>query len=92
MIALTWPQYRRREVTYQGETVHLRPQEMEFLSMLLMRRGQIVSGEEMIENLWPDPDREPEMPRYIMSRLRCNLEQKMPGLVTTVWGRGWVIH
>jgi len=51
----TYHAYRTR--TWQGQ--HLQPPEAEIL-FILFARMMVVSTAEIIEPIWPDPDKEPE--------------------------------
>ena len=42
----------RGSVLREGETVHLRPQTFEVLKYLVENRGQLVSKDKLIENIW----------------------------------------
>lgn len=65
MISMTWPQYLRRECRI---TAQLSPQESELLSTLLVRHPCPVTTSELIEALWPDPEREAERAE---ARIHC---------------------
>lgn len=51
-----------------GRVVSLSPNETAVLSTLLANRGRPVRLEHLIEELWPDPDCEPESARKSVSR------------------------
>lgn len=93
-IRMSWPQYRRRQCWVR---VDLHPAEAELLALLLMRRGQLVSREEMIEVLWPIADQQPlDAARYIavtLSELRAKLGRSRfkRTAILNEKGRGWMI-
>lgn len=60
MISMTWPQYRRREFTLDCHVVRLSHQQIEVLSVLLMRHPHPVPIGHLIEAVWPNPDLEPD--------------------------------
>ena len=71
MISMTWPQYMRGECS---ATAQLSRMETEVLSTLLLRHPAPVSLHQMIEAIYPDPDRQAEyatraVPVFVM-RLR----------------------
>jgi len=93
-IRMTWAQYRRRQCWVR---LDLSPHETELLSLLLLRRGQIVSRDEIIEVLWPVPDDQPlDAARYIAETL-CGLRLKLGSgkyqrsPILNDHGRGWMI-
>jgi DNA-binding response OmpR family regulator len=59
-VSMTVPQYARREATIDGQRVFMTPAERDLLALLLIRGPRLTTREQMIEWLWPDPDREPE--------------------------------
>lgn len=66
MISMTWPQYRRCECTADGRRVKLSHLQCEVLSTLLMLWPAPVKKGELIEAVYPDPDREPDnLARYL---------------------------
>jgi DNA-binding response OmpR family regulator len=91
-IRMTWREYRRNECLYRERRVRLSPQECEMLAMLLLHRGQLVSYSDIIGAIWPNPDLEPEYTEKVMHQLSHHLRHKMPGLVRTVFGRGFMIE
>lgn len=61
MVAMTWPQYRRRQCSLDGRVIRLRGQEAEILLMLLLSNPDgFLPRDQLIEAMWPDPDFEPE--------------------------------
>jgi DNA-binding response OmpR family regulator len=91
-IAMTWPMYRNNECRYNGRRVKLRPQAAELLSILLMRRGSVVSWVDLIEAMWPNPDEEVEYPRDHIQVVLCFLRRTIPNVVVSRWGSGLMIE
>jgi DNA-binding response OmpR family regulator len=90
-ISMTWPQYLRRECSFNGNRIHLTPSQAELLGALLIRRGRTVSNEALIETLYPDPFEAPERDEDCMKVLLSLLRRKLPGLVHLEHGRGYFI-
>lgn len=90
-LRMTWPQYQRRECTFKNTTVRLSPTQREILATLLMRRGQLVRRDELIEAVYPDPDKEPETSYLVVDRMMWLLRRKLPGAIERIWGRGFLI-
>lgn len=86
--SMTWPQYLRSECRHNGRVVSLSRYECELVSLLLMRRGHILSHHQLIEALYPNPDREPDYAVNLMHRRHLALKRKLPGLIEMVHGRG----
>ena len=42
------------EIVRDGETLHLEPKSMEILAYLIAHRGEVVSRDELHEQVWPD--------------------------------------
>jgi DNA-binding response OmpR family regulator len=93
-ISMTWPQYQRSCCSFRGQEVRLTPQLADALLVLLLRRGEPLSREDLIVALWPDPDLEGEAPEVHVKVLVCRLRKVLPGLIRT-WGAksglGWII-
>lgn len=51
---MTWPQYLRREFEIDGDIWRIEPRCCEMLLCLMLRRGQYVTHEELVDALWPD--------------------------------------
>lgn len=88
-ISMTWPQYRRGSCSVDGIETYLTPHETALLSILLVRRGSLVTHEELYEMVWTDPDNAPE-PKVVEVYI-CKLRKKVPGVIETLWGRGYRI-
>ena len=94
-IRMTWPMLQRRECWVK---VDLFPQEAELLALLLLRRGQIVTREEIVEVLWPDADTQALTAPHRVDVLLAGLRQKLgkqhkqrEPLILTEATRGWMI-
>src|SRR5689334_5166298 len=72
LITMTWAQYRRGECCYRGRAVKLQREQANLPALLLLRRGQVVSPEEIMAflNL---PRRKP--PPSKVDSLRKNLSR-----------------
>jgi len=90
-ITMTWPDYRRRQCRVDGWPVSLSPAMTEILSMLLMRRGQVVSTGEIIDALWPDPDTSPDDGISVLKVQICKLRQRIGGVIATRPQHGYII-
>jgi DNA-binding response OmpR family regulator len=86
---MTWPQYQRCCCTVDGEHIYLTPHQTELLAVLLIRRGRLVTREELWEAVWPDPDFAPEI--KIVDVQICKVRQAVGGIIQTEWGRGYWI-
>lgn len=88
MISMTMPQYRRRECSINGTSVHLRPMYIEVLSTLLAAGPRFVSRTELIEAIWPNPELEPDYAWTLVDH--CILSLRRAGVsIETHWGIGW---
>lgn len=90
-ISMTWPQYQRGECTANGQRLYMPPLRTEILSTLLIRRGHVVSLDELADVCWPDPDYMPEAPEKNIMVHISKLRALIPGLIETCWGRGFFI-
>jgi DNA-binding winged helix-turn-helix (wHTH) protein len=59
-VRMTWPMFQRRECEVFGRVIALSPNESTILSTLLMRSGSPVATLDLISELWPLPDDEPD--------------------------------
>jgi DNA-binding response OmpR family regulator len=91
-IRMTWPMYLRSECECRGALVSLAPSGADILAALLLRRGELVSHAELIEALWPEPDFEPETSINCLAVHMMRLRQRLPSLIETWWGRGYMIE
>jgi len=83
-----------REVTANGQQVHLTGKEYAILELLVLRKGMVLSKEAFLNHLYGGMD-EPEM--KIIDVFVCKLRKKLAqagadNLIGTVWGRGYMIR
>lgn len=91
MISMTLPQYRRRECAVDGRCVRLKPAEAETLALLLVNGpDRFLSGDELIEALWPNPDFEPNWALAIVWR-RIHELRAYGVPIENCYKRGWRI-
>ncbi len=84
----------RRDATAHGQDLHLTPTEYRALSLLLLRKNQLVSRQALMDALYGELD-EPSVKSIdvLMHRLRKRLAAAGVGmLVTTVWGSGYIVR
>lgn len=84
---MSWPQYQRGCCVVDGEQVYLTPTQTEILSVLLIRRGSVVSRDELWELVWPDPDDAPDAKNIDVQV--CKLRHRIGGVIENEWGRGY---
>ena len=83
-----------REVTVNGQPVHLTGKEYAILELLVLRKGMVLTKEAFLNHLYGGMD-EPEM--KIIDVFVCKLRKKLAlagagSLIGTVWGRGYMIR
>jgi two-component system, cell cycle response regulator CtrA len=83
-----------REVTVNGQEVHLTGKEYAILELLVLRKGMVLTKEAFLNHLYGGMD-EPEM--KIIDVFVCKLRKKLAlagadNLIGTVWGRGYMIR
>ncbi len=83
-----------REVSVDGQPVHLTGKEYSILELLTLRRGMVLTKEAFLNHLYGGMD-EPEM--KIIDVFICKLRKKLAqagagNLIGTVWGRGYVMR
>jgi len=83
-----------REVSVDGQPVHLTGKEYAILELLTLRRGMVLTKEVFLNHLYGGMD-EPEM--KIIDVFICKLRKKLAqagadGLIGTVWGRGYTMR
>ena len=83
-----------REVTVDGQAVHLTGKEYAILELLVLRKGMVLTKEAFLNHLYGGMD-EPEM--KIIDVFVCKLRKKLAqaggdNLIGTVWGRGYMIR
>lgn len=67
----------RRQVTLQGQPVHLTPTEYKFLLALVRRAGQVVTHRQLLQEVWgPAYSKESHYLRVYMKGLREKLENE----------------
>jgi two-component system, cell cycle response regulator CtrA len=83
-----------REVTVDGQPVHLTGKEYAILELLTLRKGTVMTKEGFLNHLYGGID-EPEV--KIIDVFICKLRKKLlqagaGNLISTVWGRGYVLR
>ncbi len=83
-----------REVTVEGQSVHLTGKEYAVLELLTLRKGVVLTKEAFLNHLYGGLD-EPEV--KIIDVFICKLRKKLASagagdLIGTVWGRGYVMR
>jgi two-component system cell cycle response regulator CtrA len=83
-----------REVSAEGQPVHLTGKEYAILELLVLRRGMVLTKEAFLNHLYGGID-EPEM--KIIDVFICKLRKKLAqagagNLIGTVWGRGYMMR
>jgi two-component system cell cycle response regulator CtrA len=83
-----------REVVVDAQQVHLTGKEYAILELLVLRRGMVLTKEAFLNHLYGGID-EPEM--KIIDVFICKLRKKLAqagagNLISTVWGRGYMMH
>lgn len=84
-----------REVCVAGRPVHLTAKETAILELLMLRRNTALSKDVFLSQLYASADQEPEA--KIVDVFVCKVRKKLadagaPGLIETVWGRGYTIR
>ena len=83
-----------RDATAHGQDLRLSPTEYRALSLLLLRKNQLVTRQGLMDALYGELD-EPSVKSIdvLMHRLRKRLAAAGVGmLVTTVWGSGYIVR
>lgn len=83
-----------REVTVNDAPVHLTGKEYSILELLVLRKGMVLTKDAFLNHLYGGMD-EPEM--KIIDVFICKLRKKLQAagagnLITTVWGRGYMLR
>ncbi|WP_061996095.1 response regulator transcription factor [Clostridium sp. ATCC 25772] len=87
---------KSKKVNINGEDVKLTPTEFKILEVLLDRKGQVLSGEELFHLIWND-EYFSKSTNTITVHVR-NLREKIgdssekPQYIKTVWGVGYIIE
>ncbi|QIB64270.1 response regulator [Kineobactrum salinum] len=82
----------QREVRVDGVLLHLTPKEYELLRLLVMNRGQIMTHQQILREIWgPAQQHETHYLRVLVGQLRGKLgdEPTRPRFVVTVQGVGY---
>lgn len=90
-VSMTWPQYQRSECSVDGEVVLLSPTQVAILSALLMRRGDVLSAQDLIEQAYPDPNDAPAWEGSALKAHMCHLRRRIGDAVRTECGRGYFV-
>lgn len=87
---------KSKQVSINGKEVKLTPTEFKILEVLLKRKGEVLSGEELFHLIWED-DYYSKSTNTIPVHIR-NLREKIgdssekPEYIKTVWGVGYIIE
>ena len=79
------------KVTVGGKPVKLKEMEFRLLTYLAQNLGRVVTKEELLENVWPDPYVGEGTLSVHIRHLREKIEKdpNHPQLILTVWGTGY---
>lgn len=79
------------KVTVDGALVKLKEMEFRLLSYLAQNRNRVISKEELLQNVWPDPYVGEGTLSVHIRHLREKIEKNPnePQLIQTVWGVGY---
>jgi len=83
-----------KEVTAEGNSLRLTGKEYAILELLVLRKGMVLTKDAFLNHLYGGID-EPEM--KIIDVFICKLRRKLQAvgaghLITTVWGRGYILR
>jgi two-component system, cell cycle response regulator CtrA len=83
-----------RDVTVDGQEIHLTGKEYAILELLVLRKGMVLTKEAFLNHLYGGMD-EPEM--KIIDVFICKLRKKLAAagagsIIGTIWGRGYMIR
>ena len=87
---------KSKQVSINGKEIKLTPTEFKILEVLLERKGEVLSGEELFHLIWED-EYYSRPTNTITVHIR-NLREKMrdsfekPEYIKTVWGVGYIIE
>lgn len=83
----------RRCLIRRGETVEMTAKEYEILEFFLAHRGQVVSVQQVYENVWQEkylPTSSNTVMVHILNlRKKLESDPASPKLIRTVWGKGY---
>lgn len=85
-LSMTWPQYLRKECTFNGEVVKLGYRSVEIVALLLMRYPYPTDIETILSVLYPNWDDEPPTVRIMLNHHRRKLNKKLGGIIKTIHG------
>ena len=80
---------RRLELTLRGQVVQLEPKPLQLLLHLLRHAGEVVTKEELHENVWPSRVLSESVLTKTMAKLRQGLGDEDQSLIKTVHGYGY---
>jgi DNA-binding response OmpR family regulator len=82
-----------RRALLDGRLLFLSTTEFRLLELLAAHVGQAVTKKEILDYVWDDPDRDPNVVEVYVNYLRNKLERgSAPRLIHTVRGRGYVLQ
>lgn len=87
---------KSKKISINGSEIKLTPTEFKILEVLLERKGEVLSGEELFHLIWED-DYYSKSTNTVTVHIR-NLREKMgdsfekPEYIKTVWGVGYIIE
>ncbi len=87
---------KSKQVSINGKEIKLTPTEFKILEVLLKKKGEVLSGEELFNLIWED-EYYSKSTNTITVHVR-NLREKMkdsfekPEYIKTVWGVGYIIE
>lgn len=87
---------KSKKVSINGSEIKLTPTEFKILEVLLEKKGEVLSGEELFHLIWED-DYYSKSTNTVTVHIR-NLREKMgdsfekPEYIKTVWGVGYIIE
>lgn len=83
-----------RKVLVGGTPVKLKEMEFKLLSYLALNPGRVISKEELLDNVWPDPYAGEGTLTVHIRHLREKIEKdpNHPEIILTVWGTGYRVE
>lgn len=85
---------RSHKVEVKGENVHLKEQEYSLICYLLEHKNQVVTKDELFQNVWKDSFIGDGTLAVHIRRLREKLETdpNKPKYIKTIWGTGYILE
>ena len=84
---MTAPQSRRRQISVDGRIIRLTPSESRLAELLVLNSGRTVRWPDIIEYVWPDPDRQPLDTKGCLYAFTIRLKTKgVPIFLHLGWG------